>query len=250
MATQVDNWDQHWSDFSSAAEIAPSTAYRRRLIEKLLAIKPPGDAVRVLEIGCGTGSFAERFARKYPKATFLGIDFSPTAVAMSARRVPSATFLQRDLLVAPSDADDLTFTATHAICSEVLEHLDTPDTLIFNSTRYMAPGCRLVVTVPGGPVSAFHRHIGHRKHYTANELRALLSRMGFEVEFASGVGFPFFNLYMAALVWRGEKVSSQLAGEPGIALRGASLAFKTLFRLNSMRAGWQIVAVGRYRGTP
>ncbi len=33
--------------------------------------------------------------------------------------------------------------------------------------EYLAPGCRLVVTVPGGPRSAFDRHIGHRRHFSA-----------------------------------------------------------------------------------
>jgi SAM-dependent methyltransferase len=250
MSTQADNWDQHWSDISSSADISPSTAYRRRLIEKLLRIKPPGDGIRVLEIGSGTGSFAERFVRKYPRAAFLGLDNSATAVAMCAHKAPSARFLQRDLLVTPSLADDLNFGATHAICSEVLEHVDVPDTLLRNSTAYMAPGCRVVITVPGGPMSAFQRRIGHRKHYTAGELRSLLNSAGFEAEFASGVGFPFFNAYITTLVWRGDKAMSDVVGEPGLAIRTASVVFDALFRLNSMRAGWQIVAVGRYRGTP
>src|SRR5690349_13173648 len=153
MATQADNWDQHWSDISSAADLSPSTAYRRRLIEKFLCIRPPGNGLRVLEIGSGTGSFAERFVRKYPKATFLGLDLSATAVVMCASRAPSARFLRRDLLMPPSDSDGLTFRATHAICSEVLEHVDAPDTLLRNSMAYMAPGCRFVITVPGGPMS-------------------------------------------------------------------------------------------------
>jgi trans-aconitate methyltransferase len=248
MATQVDNWDQHWSDFSASAYLSPSTAYRRRLIQKFLRIKPPGHGVRVLEIGSGTGSFAERFLRKYPNAAFLGLDASATAVAMCARKALSARFLQRDLLLAPNTGDDLTFGATHAICSEVLEHVEAPETLLRNSTAYMAPGCRLVVTVPGGPISAFHRHIGHRKHYTADELHSLLSHVGFKVELASGVGFPFFNAYITTLVWRGEKAIGDVAGQPGIALRAASVIFNALFHMNSMRRGWQIVAAAVYRG--
>jgi len=94
------------------------------------------------------------------------------------------------------------FGATHAIASEVLEHLDDPVTLLRNGMAYMAPGCRVIVTVPGGPISAFHRHIGHRRHYTPVLLRDLLTAAGFEVEVSTGIGFPFFNLYIGALVWR------------------------------------------------
>jgi 2-polyprenyl-3-methyl-5-hydroxy-6-metoxy-1,4-benzoquinol methylase len=36
------------------------------------------------------------------------------------------------------------------VCSEVLEHVDRPRELLANAAAYLAPGCRLVVTVPGG----------------------------------------------------------------------------------------------------
>ena len=243
-----DNWDQIWSDFSPAADIAPSTAWRRRLIERLVEVDGAGDGVRMLEIGSGRGAFAGRFVAAHPKAEYLGLDMSAIGVAMAERAIPKAEFRVRDLLIPAGPSDDTGFGATHAICSEVLEHLDDPLTLLRNSAAYMAPGCRLVVTVPGGPVSAFHRHIGHRKHYTAPELRELLTRAGFEVQHATGVGFPFFNLYFAALVWRGEKAIQQVSGKPGPLLRIAGAIFDVLFRLNSLRSGWQIVAVARYTG--
>ena len=112
----------------------------------------------------------------------------------------------------------------------------------------MAPGCRLVVTVPGGPINAFYRHIGHRTHYTAGALKTLLNEARFEVEFTSGVGFPFLNAYLAALAWRGDKVLKDVTGEPGITLRTASVIFNALFYLNSMRRGWQIVALAHRPG--
>ena len=31
--------------------------------------------------------------------------------------------------------------------------------------RTSPPGCRVVITVPGGPRSAFDKHIGHRRHF-------------------------------------------------------------------------------------
>jgi len=35
--------------------------------------------------------------------------------------------------------------------------------------------------VPGGPMSAFDRHVGHRRHFSAAALRQLLVNSGFEV---------------------------------------------------------------------
>lgn len=244
----ADDWDRHWTEISPASDIAPSTRYRRRVIERMLEIDAPGDGARVLEIGSGTGSFAELFVPRYPKARFLGLDLSATGVRMASRKIPSAEFRQRDLLK-PAGPDDRTeFGATHALASEVLEHLDDPVTLLRNSMPYMAPGCRLIVTVPGGPISAFHEHIGHRRHYTPESLRGVLENAGFAVERAHGIGYPFFNLYLSLLIWRGEKAIAQVSGEPGLAVRAASVVFNTLFRFNSMKSGWQMVAVARYRG--
>ena len=103
----------------------------------------------MLEIGSGTGQFAQEFLGRTPGAQFLGLELSQTAVDMAARRVPAARFLRRDLL-APVDADSegLDFRATHALCSDVLEHLDDPGALLRHAAAYMAPGCQLVVTAP------------------------------------------------------------------------------------------------------
>ena len=200
-----------------------------------------------MEIGSGTGSFAEQFVQQYPHARFMGLDISRTGVELSAHKVPTAEFHQVDLLNPSGDFEKGAFEATDAICSEVLEHLDEPEKLLRNSIPFMAPGCRLIVTVPGGPVGAFHRHIGHRKHYTPAELRGVLERAGFVVEYTTGIGFPFFNLYNAMIVLRGRKAIQEVAGEPGLVIRCLSRIFNALFHLNLMKFGWQIIGVARYR---
>jgi SAM-dependent methyltransferase len=245
---RVDDWDQHWTEISPSSDIGPSTAYRSRVIRNLLRINRPGDGARVLEIGSGTGSFAEKFVSDYPQAAYLGLDMSATGVRLSADKVPSATFRQRDLLQPPGNADDLEFCATHAIASEVLEHVDDPAKLLRASTPYMAPGCRLIVTVPGGPINAFYKHIGHRRHYTPGDLSELIRSAGFEVEYASGIGFPFYNIYMWLLLQSGERAIELVSGPPGVWVRAASSVFNALFHLNSMKAGWQMIAVARWPG--
>ena len=239
----LDNWDQHWTDFQRASEISPSVRWRRRILSQLLAIEGSGEGSRVIEIGSGPGYFAEQFVAEHPRAAFLGLDLSSTGVRLATARVPSAEFRQRDLLLPATGADDLSFGASHAICSEVLEHVDNPEVLLRNSMPYMNEGCRLVVTVPGGPISAFHKHIGHRRHYTAESLTELLTTSGFEVDWATGMGFPFFNLYVGLLVVGGEKAVTEVSKEPGRVIRTAGRVFDFLFRMNSMRAGWQIAAV-------
>jgi trans-aconitate methyltransferase len=116
-----------------------------------------------------------------PRAQFLGLELSRTGVDTASRRVPAARFLQRDLLSPARPGDGLDFLATHALCSDVLEHLDDPGLLLRNAAAYMAPGCKLVATVPGGWYSAFYDHIGHRRHYSPAQLTGLLESAGFAV---------------------------------------------------------------------
>ena len=246
--TTADDWDQHWDQFGAVAEIGPTPKYRRRLIFKLLSMPADNQSARVLEIGSGTGEFAEEFMRRRPRSNYLGLELSSVGVEISKRRVPGANFLRRDLLQAPDSDAFLGFGATHAICSEVLEHLEKPARLIESASQYMAPGCRLIVTVPGGPMNAFYKHIGHRRHYSPQELRGLLESAGFQVDRTYGAGFPFFNLFRLFITLRGEKFIASVSGPPSAVVRGASAALDGLFHLNLMHWGWQTIAVAKYRG--
>jgi SAM-dependent methyltransferase len=244
----ADDWDRHWQDFGASAEKGPGPKYRRRLMFRLLGINAPGEAVRMLEIGSGTGEFAEEFCWHYPRARYLGLELSRTGVQVSSRRVPAATFLRRDLLRPAEPGEVPDFGATHAVCSEVLEHVDEPVALLRSASHYLAPGCILVVTVPGGPMNAFYKHIGHRRHYTPQEVGDVLHQAGFRVARLYGAGFPFFNLFRRFITWRGEKLIKSVSGSPALVVRFGMWVFDVLFRFNLMRWGWQTVAVARYPG--
>jgi SAM-dependent methyltransferase len=239
-----DDWEEHWREYADAAARNPAQEYRRRLVLRALTANQP--VQHLLDIGAGTGDLAALVRRSFPAAEILGVDVSGSGLAEARRKVPDAVFLQRDLLEVQSERDTHRGWATHAICSEVLEHVTEPDRLLRNIRRYLAPGCRLVVTVPGGPMSAFDQHIGHRRHYTPFDLRRLLAGAGFVVDRAYGAGFPFFNLYRLTVIARGERVVDLASDRtPSVVARTAMAAFRLLFRLNLTRApwGWQTFAV-------
>ena len=246
-AGQIDDWDRHWSEFGEAAERAPAVKYRRRLIFRLLDLPAPSTPLQMLEIGSGQGRFAKEFCGRMPKARFLGLELSHVAVKIAAEKVPSARFLQRDLLQ-PVAAGDVPsdFKAEYAVCSEVLEHVEDPPTLLRNASAYLAAGCQFVITVPGGPMGAFDKHIGHRKHYTTRILRQELENAGFRVSRVYAAGFPFFNLYRIGVIIRGENLVNDVTGEPSLLVRAAMAAFDVLFRFNLMRGGYQVLAVATW----
>ena len=245
----ADDWDQHWDNYAESASHNPAQAYRRTLIFKLLGDLDANS--RLLDIGSGQGDFARDFVERYPATPFLGLEVSRSGVDQSRQRVPAAQFVQRDLLLPREGDDEYRRWATHAVCSEVLEHVDKPALLLRNAGAYMKPGCRVVVTVPGGPMSAFDKHIGHRQHFTVDSLTTLLRTAGFQPEFVSGAGFPFFNLYRLVVIARGERLiqdvqSGQASASSGLA-RQVMRMFDHLFRLNTDRSrrGWQMIAVAR-----
>jgi trans-aconitate methyltransferase len=249
MSTSADDWDQHWLDFSAVSESAPATKYRSHLAFQLLDVDASDPTVRILEIGSATGKFAQEFCARYPRSKFLGIELSSHGVEISASRVPSAQFIKRDLLLPAEPGQVFDFQATHALCSEVLEHVDEPGILLRNAAAYMAPNCKLVVTVPGGRRNKFDEYIGHRRHYTPEELKKLLEKAGFQVERVYGAGFPFFNLYRLLTTLRGERLIQEVSGTPSSIVRIGTLVFDVLFRFNLLHKwGWQTLAVARYHG--
>lgn len=246
-----DDWNRHWEAYEPAARINPAQDFRSRLVIDALALDRVSGPVRLLDIGSGQGDFARGLLARFPRAEYVGVDLSHSGVEHSRRKVPVARFFEGDIQSPLPLPDTYRGWATHVVCAEVLEHLDDPVKALGHVLPWLSRGGRLIVTVPGGPMSAFDRHIGHRRHYTSGELTRLLTDAGFDLVSARGAGFPFFNLYRMAVISQGDKLVRQ-AGEPGfderLAPRVAAKIFSGLLRLTTSRApfgfGWQLVAEG------
>jgi SAM-dependent methyltransferase len=255
-----DEWEAHWEAFGAAAEDNPANRYRHRLIFNRLGPVYAGDCL--LDIGSGQGEFAVLAAERYPDLIIRGIEYSATGVALARVRAAqhhvAATFGQRDLLTRTELDSGERAWADVAVCSEVLEHVDEPTTLLRHALDYLKPGCRLVVTVPGGPRSAFDRHIGHRRHFDAGRLRRLLADAGLERINIERAGFPFFNLYRLSVMMGGRRLiddfrpsASSTVKQPSrkTLQQWAARCFDFFFRWNigDTPFGWQLVATAYLR---
>jgi SAM-dependent methyltransferase len=245
------DWDHHWDAYGEAAEGNPANIYRRNLLLKLLGRPAHGSAV--LDIGSGQGEFALHLQRLFPDLAIWGVEYSAEGVARAQARAVSegltTQFRQADLLQATTLASDQP-AATSAICSEVLEHVDDPTRLIHNARALLAPGCRLVVTVPGGPRSAFDHHIGHYQHFTAARLSGVLTDAGYQVDRVFRAGFPFFNLYKLAVIARGKRLiddverrTPQAKTIPGESALKRFFGFGFRHSMDNFPLGWQMAAV-------
>ncbi|HWA26110.1 MAG TPA: class I SAM-dependent methyltransferase [Lacunisphaera sp.] len=251
MKSERDDWDQHWDNFAEAASLNPAQRMRHELAIRLLRDSGGAGRLRILDLGSGQGDFAVQLRRAMPEAELLGFEMSHSGVAISQKKVPAATFLVVDLFAPPPEAGKYAGWANAAVCSEVLEHVDSPVDFLKAARRYLADGARLVVTVPGGPMSAFDKHIGHRQHFTPGSLSRVLTEAGFAVERTCRSGFPFFNLYRCVVIARGGQLVADVAaghaGASGWLARVVMAFFRGLFRFNLTNSpfGWQVVAVAR-----
>jgi SAM-dependent methyltransferase len=243
-------WDSYWEGYAGVLSDNPTRAYRHGLILRLLD-RGTGQDMRFVDIGCGQGELITRVANRFPHSAVLGVDISEKAIRLARDMNHRAEFMASDI----RDPEGLHKThpgwATHAACSEVLEHVDDEKAFLRDSARIMTDGGTLIVTVPGGPMSAWDRHIGHRRHYTRALLRNTLEQAGYSVSRVFLAGFPFLNLYRVGLIMRGASLIEDMKlGNRGphrfaIAVLDSTARLVFRFNLTDSPLGWQIVALAR-----
>ena len=244
----VDSWESHWDDFGTSFSLNPAQSFRRKAILDLVPLSPTDSPVRLVDFGCGHGDFAFELRRQRPSTEILGLELSDTGLAMAAEKVPQASFLKVDLSGSNPAPPPWRYWGEYGVCSELLEHFDHPERVLSQMSHYLKPGAKLIVTVPAGPLSAFHRYIGHRRHYRGEDLRQLLEEGGYRVEKLLRPGFPFFNLQRLLIVLRGPKVIQDISSSGSSPRRGTVFILKIFkflfsFNLDRLNLGWQLVAV-------
>ncbi len=251
MKNQHDNWDAHWDRYAASASLNPAQEMRHReILTRLRAIKLPIE--RLLDAGSGQGDFLQKADASQIAKSYVGLELSESGVYISRQKVPGATFLPVDLFAPSPAAGAYVGWATVAVCSDVIEHVDDPVGFLRALRQYLADDALLVLTVPGGPMSKFDHHIGHRRHYDKHSVRQVLTEAGYHVERIALCGFPFFNVYRLFVILRGNRLISDVEATEGHGTT-SSLArivmaiFGLLFRANlsNFPLGWQVLAIAR-----
>lgn len=89
------NWAKDYDASVEDSEAFPFIGYEE-VLERVVTSAQLKPDMRVLDLGTGTGNLAERFAQK--GAEIWGLDFSAEMLKEAKAKIPSATFLQADLL--------------------------------------------------------------------------------------------------------------------------------------------------------
>lgn len=134
-----------------------------------LVLAALGPALRVLEIGCGSGAHIGDLARR---VDYTGVDHSPDMIAAAQAAVPCARFICGDVAEVALPACDAVFAVN------VLQWLRAPVAALIAVRRALVPGGRFVAGVPDHDCPRRPRIAG-MPLYTRDRLAALFCAAGF-----------------------------------------------------------------------
>ena len=142
---------------------------------ELLRSIPRTGALRVIDLGCGTGHALRPLASR--GWDLYGMEYAPKALRLCARHVPEATLFAGDMTRLPLAQNWFDV----AISLEVCEHIRHDVTAMQEAHRILKPGGRFIMSVPGNRHHATYEElIGHYRHYTQEQLVQILTSVGFK----------------------------------------------------------------------
>jgi SAM-dependent methyltransferase len=180
---------------------------RLAVIRATLRRTLPPRRVRLLELGCGSGNVLTALA-EFGEAVGMEANDDLIAAARAAGLDVRVGHLPDDLGVAPGWAEVV-------LLLDVIEHVDDDVATLCAARAGIGDGGLLVVTVPAYRWlwSGHDEVLGHRRRYTAGELRAAVERAGFAVLRVSYFNTLLFPLLVAVRAWK------RLRGDRGHDLR-------------------------------
>ncbi|HEX2862806.1 MAG TPA: class I SAM-dependent methyltransferase [Lacunisphaera sp.] len=157
-------------------------ALHRRRAHWLARLLPAGEAVHVLDAGCGTGGFIQTLRAEHPAWTVTGVDVSPLACAL-ARERGQVDIVEGSLVALPFA--DGTFDAIST--GDVIYHIADTPAVLREIVRCLKPGGVVALNEPAYRwLWSYHDDATEAKHrFTRPELVEKMRAAGLEVKFAS-----------------------------------------------------------------
>lgn len=169
------------------------------VIQQLAANLKP--SFRVLEVGCGNGNVLRVLQQICSRGEVIGMDFVKEKLHFARQRT-ECTLRHGDLYRLPTEGDrpfDLVG------LFDVLEHLPDERGALLALSRALAPGGRLVLTVPAHQAlwSYADTHAGHYRRYCVPQLEEVLAKCGLRVEYCTQ-----FMSVLFPLMWLGRRLGA------------------------------------------
>lgn len=216
-------------------------------VQSFLMLLDEYGAASGIDLGCGNGQLLAEIRRHDPKIALAGIDLSPALIEANRAAMPEIRFQDANLDGPVSFPADLEGSFEAVFASEIIEHLDHPDTFLENALRLAAPGRgRLFLSTQTGPIRTTERNVGHRQHFDASQMRRLLERTGWQPVRIWNCGFPFHDLSKWYANLRPDASMRRFGDQAyGPVENAICYGLRLAFTLNSDRRGAQLFAIGR-----
>ena len=216
---------------------------RVRAVLAALAESPPSALV---DLGCGDGTLLRAIGRRFPGLVRAGVDLAAAQIEENRRNDPAVEWRAFDLDASTPASVPGRGAFDAVVACEVIEHVESPRRFLENARALAAPGGRLVLTTQSGRVHATERRVGHRRHFTVQEMTDLLVAAGWRPERVWNEGFPFHDASKAlANLWPSAVLKA--FGEKPYTLfqKSVCAVLAVLFAFNSRRQGAQLYALAR-----
>ncbi len=125
----------------------------------------------VIELGCGPGELSSTIAEC--GLSVVGVDKNLEKIGQARKRYPHIEFIEADILSLPHAGKSY----DTVVLSEVLEHVseEAGDRMLSTAWSFVAPGGRLIVSVPNEDCVP---HANHIREFDQKSLKRLLDRLG------------------------------------------------------------------------
>lgn len=172
--------------------VDPDSPFQRYRIAKVLEIHTPGPSDRVVDLGCGWGTFD--FALADRVGEIVGVDFSERAIEFCERRL--AEDPRDNLRFLRADAGDTGLEEGAydvVLAADLFEHLYPEDSarVAREAWRILGPGGRFVTWTPHrGHILevlknrdiVLRRDVSHVDYKSMSTMTSLLTDAGFEID--------------------------------------------------------------------
>lgn len=192
----------------------PGSAFQRYRVKKVLEIHHPDRDARVLDLGCGWGTFSLALAPEVREV--VGVDFSERSIELCRQRTAEAGLANVSFVRADAAATGLEAGSFDVVvAADLVEHLYPQQTVqvLEEARRVLKGGGRLVIWTPHrGHLLEILKNRGillrpdptHVDYKSMEDLRALLVELGFDVEKAyyAESHLPLLRTIERSLMWR------------------------------------------------
>ena len=166
--------------------------FQRYRVRKVMELYRPGAGERVVDVGCGWGTFS--FALADGAGEVVGVDFSEKSIELCNRRLAADPRTNLRFLCADGGDTGLEGGAWDLVlAADLFEHLYPEDSVrvVREAYRLLRPGGRFSVWTPHrGHVLEIlknndillRRDVSHVDYKSMKRMKAMMSEAGFEIE--------------------------------------------------------------------